>query len=116
MSGLVYHQRKLKVNTLQIGNQKKKLITRKKNLFRINLSAWFNLQNENLVRTRFIKSETWIHWYGGGGGRGGGRGREGGREGGGIYSWFAACNIMQIWNHIFSTWNNNWLNEILWGF
>lgn len=58
MSGLVYHQRKLKVNTFQIGNQKKKLITRKKNLFRINLSAWFNLQNENLVRTRFIKSET----------------------------------------------------------
>ena len=57
MSGLVYHQRKLKVNTLQIGNQKKKLITRKK-IFRINLSAWFNLQNENLVRTRFIKSET----------------------------------------------------------
>lgn len=33
MSGLVYHQRKLKVNTLQIGNQKKKLITRKKKYF-----------------------------------------------------------------------------------
>ena len=33
MSGLVYHQRKLKVNTLQIGNQKKKLITRKKKSF-----------------------------------------------------------------------------------
>lgn len=97
MSGLVYHQRKLKVNTLQIGNQKKNWSREKKNLFRINLSAWFNLQNENLVRTRFIKSETWSHWYGGGGERG----REGGREGGGIYSWFAACNIMQIWNHIF---------------
>ena len=55
MSGLVYHQRKLKVNTLQIGNQKSR---EKKNIFRINLSAWFNLQNENLVRTRFIKSET----------------------------------------------------------
>ena len=33
MSGLVYHQRKLKVNTFQIGNQKKKLITRKKKSF-----------------------------------------------------------------------------------
>lgn len=81
MSGLVYHQRKLKVNTLQIGNQKKNWSREKKNLFRINLSAWFNLQNENLVRTRFIKSETWSHWYGGGGegvgegvGKGGGNG------------------------------------------
>ena len=111
MSGLVHHQRKLKENTLQIGNQKKNWSREKKYLLRINLNVWFNLQNENLVQTRFIKSETWSHWYGGGGkgGRGEGRG-EGGREGGGIYSWFAACNIMQIWNHIFSTWNNNWLN------
>lgn len=79
MSGLVYHQRKLKVNTLQIGNQKKNWSREKKNLFRINLSAWFNLQNENLVRTRFIKSETWSHWYGGGEGVGEGVGKGGGK-------------------------------------
>lgn len=89
MSGLVYHQRKLKVNTLQIGNQKKKLITRKKKYFPYQSQCIVQFTKRKLGANEVhkigdMKSLVW------GGGRGGGRGREGGREwgreGGGIYS------------------------------
>ena len=89
MSGLVYHQRKLKVNTLQIGNQKKKLITRKKKSFPYQSQCIVQFTKRKLGANEVhkigdMKSLVW------GGGRGGGRGREGGREwgreGGGIYS------------------------------
>lgn len=89
MSGLVYHQRKLKVNTLQIGNQKKKLITRKKKSFPYQSQCMVQFTKRKLGANEVhkigdMKSLVW------GGGRGGGRGREGGREwgreGGGIYS------------------------------
>lgn len=87
MSGLVYHQRKLKVNTLQIGNQKKKLITRKKKSFPYQSQCIVQFTKRKLGANEVhkigdMKSLVW----GGGGGRGGGRGREWGREGGGIYS------------------------------
>ena len=49
MSGLVYHQRKLKENTLQIGNQKKKTDHEKKNIFSESVS----------VHGSIYKTKTW---------------------------------------------------------
>ena len=82
MSGLVYHQRKLKVNTFQIGNQKKKLITRKKKSFPYQSQCMVQFTKRKLgadevYKIGDMKSLVW---------GGGERGREGGREGGGIYS------------------------------
>ena len=89
MSGLVYHQRKLKVNTLQIGNQKKKLITRKKKSFPYQSQCIVQFTKRKLGANEVhkigdMKSLVW--WGGRGGGRGREGGREWGREGGGIYS------------------------------
>ena len=75
------------MNTLQIGNQKKKLITRKKKSFPYQSQCIVQFTKRKLGANEVhkigdMKSLVW----GGGGGRGGGRGREWGREGGGIYS------------------------------
>ena len=86
MSGLVYHQRKLKVNTLQIGNQKKKLITRKKKSFPYQSQCIVQFTKRKLGANEVHKIGDMKSLVWGGGGRGGGRGREGGREWGGIYS------------------------------
>ena len=80
MSGLVYHQRKLKVNTFQIGNQKKKLITRKKKSFPYQSQCMVQFTKRKLGANEVhkigdMKSLVWGE--GRGGGRGGGRGREG---------------------------------------
>ena len=80
MSGLVYHQRKLKVNTLQIGNQKKKLITRKKKSFPYQSQCIVQFTKRKLGANEVhkigdMKSLVW----GGGGGVGEGVGKGGGK-------------------------------------
>lgn len=77
MSGLVYHQRKLKVNTFQIGNQKKKLITRKKKSFPYQSQCMVQFTKRKLGADEVYKIGDMksLVWGGGKGvGKGGGKG------------------------------------------
>lgn len=74
MSGLVYHQRKLKVNTFQIGNQKKKLITRKKKSFPYQSQCMVQFTKRKLGADEVYKIGDMKSLVWGGGGKGVGKG------------------------------------------
>lgn len=92
MSGLVYHQRKLKVNTFQIGNQKKKLITRKKKSFPYQSQCMVQFTKRKLGANEVHKIGDMksLVWGGEGVGEGVGKG-EGRGEGRGWYILLICC-------------------------
>lgn len=92
MSGLVYHQRKLKVNTFQIGNQKKKLITRKKKSFPYQSQCMVQFTKRKLGANEVHKIGDMksLVWGGGRVGEGVGKG-EGRGEGRGWYILLICC-------------------------